>query len=94
VTSPRQAGFSGFFFQAFQKKAWNPNPANAGIKDLVRFLLFHSRYADCVTIGKTTHIGDFVIPGLTRARSEALALSIVFSDCFATGCRIKSGMTG
>jgi hypothetical protein len=26
----------------------------------------HARVADCVTIGKTTHIGVFVIPGLTR----------------------------
>jgi hypothetical protein len=34
-----------------------------------------------------------VIPGLTRARSEALALSSVFSLFYDTGCRIKSGMT-
>jgi hypothetical protein len=36
--------------------------------------------------------GQFVIPGLTRARSEASALSS-FSDGCATGYRIKSGMT-
>jgi hypothetical protein len=30
---------------------------------------------------------------LARARSEALALSIVFSKFYATGCRIKFGMT-
>jgi hypothetical protein len=31
----------------------------------------------------------FVIPGLTRARSEALALSSAFSYDYVTGCRIR-----
>jgi len=34
-----------------------------------------------------------VIPGLTRARSEAIALSRIIFGKYAPGCRIKSGMT-
>jgi hypothetical protein len=66
-------------------------PAKAGIQKCYFYL--DVRLRGCVKIDKTAHIAVFVIPGLTRARSEALALSSVFSNYYATGCRIKSGMT-
>jgi hypothetical protein len=44
-------------------------------------------------MGKTKPKDIFVMPGLTRARSEALALSSSFSEYYVTGCRIESGMT-
>jgi hypothetical protein len=52
-----------------------------------------SRVRGCFVNGRMTSNGVFVIPGLTRARSEALALSSAFSDAYAAGCRIESGMT-
>jgi hypothetical protein len=39
-------------------------PAKAGIQKYLKKLDF--RFPDCVAIGRTTHIGVFVIPGLIR----------------------------
>jgi len=58
-----------------------------------KFICCHSGERGWVTIDKNALRAVFVIPGLTRAHSEALALSSVFSNNSATGCRIKSGMT-
>jgi hypothetical protein len=52
------------------------------------FSFYHSRIRDCVENGRKKPKGVFVIPGLTRARSDALALSSSISDSYAAGCRI------
>jgi hypothetical protein len=46
--------------------------------------LLDSGFPGFVAIGQISYILIFVIPGLTRARSEALALSSAFSKSYVT----------
>jgi hypothetical protein len=52
------------------------SPVQPGIQ--TKNTALDSRLPDCAATGKTSHNAVFVIPGLTRARSEALALSSFF----------------
>jgi hypothetical protein len=70
---------------AFVKSPNPVTPAKAGVQNLTKAL--NSGFPDCVTIDKIAHIAVFRHSGPDPESS-------VFTNYNATGCRIKSGMTG